>query len=427
MSAYLAFVKNNLRWLAAGMLLTFASSFGQTYFISLFGAQIRSAFHLSHGDFGLVYMLATLTSAAVLVQLGRLADHMRLLTLGLATIGGLAMACCAMALSKQWLWLAVTLFFLRLFGQGMMSHVAMTAMARWFNLYRGRALGIAALGFAVGEAVLPPVFFGVTVYAGWRGAWWLAAGFLLLAAGPALFGLARHERQPGQSGAHAGNAPGTGAVQESIAGGSPAVASWTRLQALGDWRLYALLPGMFAPAFIMTATFFHQAHIVAGKGWSMAMWTAYYPFLAVASIVFSLVAGWAIDRWSARALLAVFLLPMAGGLGLLAGFDQTAGGLAAMVLFGMTAGASLTISSALWAELYGVVHLGSIKALLGAGAVLASALGPGVTGALMDRGIAYETQMAVMAGYALVASAGFVLLTGWLMEPRAPRAASLQS
>ncbi|MDG1009877.1 MAG: MFS transporter, partial [Amylibacter sp.] len=43
------FIRENARWLTAGMLLTFISSFGQTYFISIFASEIQAEFDLSHG------------------------------------------------------------------------------------------------------------------------------------------------------------------------------------------------------------------------------------------------------------------------------------------------------------------------------------------------------------------------------------------
>ena len=48
----LRFVRDNARWLAAGILLTWSSSFGQTYFISLSAGHIRDTFGLSHGEWG---------------------------------------------------------------------------------------------------------------------------------------------------------------------------------------------------------------------------------------------------------------------------------------------------------------------------------------------------------------------------------------
>ncbi len=52
---YISFVITNWRFLMFGLILTFGSSFGQTYFISLFSADIRQSFDLSHGDFGTLY------------------------------------------------------------------------------------------------------------------------------------------------------------------------------------------------------------------------------------------------------------------------------------------------------------------------------------------------------------------------------------
>ena len=76
--------------------------------------------------------------------------------------------------------LFLVIFFLRLFGQGMASHVAVVAMARWFVATRGRALAIATLGFTVGELVLPVSFVALMGVVDWR--WlWVGVGLVALA------------------------------------------------------------------------------------------------------------------------------------------------------------------------------------------------------------------------------------------------------
>ncbi len=60
-----AFLRDNAPWLSAGVLLTFLSGFGQTYFISVFAGEIRSEFGLSHGEWGGIYSLGTTVSAIV--------------------------------------------------------------------------------------------------------------------------------------------------------------------------------------------------------------------------------------------------------------------------------------------------------------------------------------------------------------------------
>ena len=57
-------------------MLTYFSSFGQTYFISASVAEWQAAFSLSHGEFGRLYMFATLASALCLPFIGRLVDVM---------------------------------------------------------------------------------------------------------------------------------------------------------------------------------------------------------------------------------------------------------------------------------------------------------------------------------------------------------------
>ena len=43
-TGYISFIKQNAPFLATGALLSFLSSFGQTYFISIFGGEIRESY-----------------------------------------------------------------------------------------------------------------------------------------------------------------------------------------------------------------------------------------------------------------------------------------------------------------------------------------------------------------------------------------------
>ena len=91
------FLFRNAPWLAAGALLTLLSSFGQTFFISIFAAEIQSEFGLSHGSWGGIYALGTTASAVVMVWAGGLTDKFRVRTLGPAVLLLLALACLFMA------------------------------------------------------------------------------------------------------------------------------------------------------------------------------------------------------------------------------------------------------------------------------------------------------------------------------------------
>lgn len=401
----LPFLRANAPFLAAGALLTFSSSFGQTFLISVFAGAIREEFGLSHGQWGWTYTVGTFASAVVMVWAGVLTDHFRARVLGAAALGLLALASLAMALAPAAWALPLVVFALRFAGQGMMSHVAVVAMARWFVVSRGRALSVASLGIAAGEAFLPLVAVMLMGEVPWR---WLWVGFalFLVAMVPVLTALLRLERTP-QS-----------AAAESVSAGIGG-AQWTRGKALRHFLFWCLVPAILAPSAWSTAFFFQQVHLAQTKGWSHLQLVALFPLFTSAAVISMVLSGWVIDRVGSARLMPVYLLPM--GLGFVVIGSTESLGLAAlgMVLMAISQGANSTLPNAFWAEAYGTRHIGGIKALATAVMVLGSAIGPGLTGALIDRGIVFEDQMPGIAAYFLFASA-FV----WIGVRRAmPRAA----
>ena len=62
----LKFAVSNRQFIAFGFLAAFSSSFGQTYFIGIFGPEFQAEFGLSHTIWGSIYLIGTLASAAML-------------------------------------------------------------------------------------------------------------------------------------------------------------------------------------------------------------------------------------------------------------------------------------------------------------------------------------------------------------------------
>ena len=149
------FIAANRRFLSFGILMSLFSSFGQTYYIAMFSAEIRGVFDLSHGDFGEIYAYATLASGTTLIWLGRKIDHIDLRFYSVLVCVGLIAACLMMSQVSSVVMLGLAIFTLRLFGQGLMSHTAVTSMARYFHERRGLAIGLASTGHAIGEAMFP--------------------------------------------------------------------------------------------------------------------------------------------------------------------------------------------------------------------------------------------------------------------------------
>lgn len=383
------FVRLNARWLSAGFLIAFVSSFGQTYFISIFAGAIRSEFDLSHGAWGGIYLIGTSASAVLMVWAGGLVDHVRIRTLSAFVLVLLAAACLSMAAVPNATALIFVIFALRFTGQGMMAHATTVSMARWFVATRGRALAIASLGFKTGEAVLPFIFVSLMVYFSWRGLWVVSAGIVLLMI-PALVFLLKNERTP-QSVAHANQSTGMNGV------------NWTRNQALKDRLFWTMLLALAGPPCFMTAFFFQQVHVSEVKGFTHISFVSLFPIFTVVSSLSMILAGWAIDKFSTPRILPVYLLPIVIGFILAASSTSLFEMTIALVFLGISQGAASVIVPAFWAEFYGTLHLGSIKAMASAVMVASSAVGPGLSGVLIDLGYSFPFQMYGVAIYFAIA------------------------
>lgn len=392
---------SQVQWIGGGYTMTFASLAGQTSFIALFNVQLRTAFDLSHGAFGFLYTLATLASSVLLIWAGGFADRVAPRRLGVICLVGLAAVCAGMAMSNSIIWLAVMLFGLRFLGQGMVGHIVITAMSRWFFRFRGRALSFSLLGYSTGEAMMPfLVTLAIATY-DWRLVWVAAAVFLMAVLLPVMSFLWRDP--PDGKKARARGAINPDADHTALNTGS----IWTRSAVLRDPIFYALLPGFMVTPAVATLTVFHQAHLVSTKGWDLTFFTAFFPAWSGAALVMSLTTGSLIDRYGAFRLMPFMLLPLGLAMGVIWATDSPNSIPVIMALVGMTAGMMGPTGGALWAELYGTTHIGAIRAMATSALVFASAIGPGIAGALIDLNIPLVDQ-AIFYCLLCFAIAGFL-------------------
>ena len=374
----------------------------ETFFISIFGGEIRASFNLSNGDWGLLYMVGTMASAAVMVFAGGLADIFRVRTLGIFVVAGLALASLAMAFNATLAGLVFVIFALRFLGQGMATHVSAVAMARWFIATRGRALAVAGLGFMIGEATLPLTMVWMKSHVEWR-TLWIGFAVFCVAMCPVIYHLLKLERTP-QS------------TAQSNATLGMMDRHWTRREALTHPLFWLLVPAIVCFSGFGTVFWFHQAHFAEIKGWSHLALVAVFPLgtatLALSTIFF----GWAIDCFGVNRLLPIYIIPYIIAFVLHWYAPTLAWTALAVILMGMSGGGHGTLLNACWAEFYGTQFIGSIKSAATALMVLGSAIGPGLSGWLIDIGVELEIQM---LAYAVCFAVSAVCL--WLAARMAQR------
>jgi MFS family permease len=401
----LSFLKRNFRWIAGGFLLTYFSSFGQTFFISASIGEWRAAFDLSHGEFGRLYMLATLASALCLPFMGRLVDVLPERRVILMVMPVLAAATLLAAFAPSVAVLLGAIFLLRLFGQGMMTHIALTATGRWFDADRGRAVSLVVLGHQGGEGTLPLLFAAISIALGYQAGWIAGAAGLLLIGLPLSY--------------WAYSKPRVATPWQGKDGALPiAQRHWTRGEVLRDPVFWILLLGVLAPPFIGTTIFYHQDYFTELRGWAPQFYALSLTVAAVTTVFFALVCGALVDRFRASAILPFFLLPLSGACFALSVEGPAQLLFLVMFLLGIAYGFSSTLFGALWPEVYGIKHLGAIRSITVSAMVFATAAGPGITGTLIDRGISVPQQMVWIGGYCLLA-AGAMVLASWQLRQRA--------
>ncbi len=361
-----------------GFLIVFFASYGQTFFISLFNIQIRTHYNLSSGEFGLVYALATTLSSLVLVFFAKLIDFIDLRTYSFFVSLGLSFACLGMFLFyNSVFFLFLIIFALRFFGQGAMSHAGETTMARYFGSDRGKAISISTLGGMTGVMILPLLVVKLLNIINFQYVW-LIASISVFFFIPLLFIILNNQKERQ-------NNLKNKLVDNSIN------KKWRVRDVLLDKKFYIYLPLSISTSFIGTGLFFHQIFIINEKKWSLEMLGSSYILLGIFSIVGLILGGSLIDKFNTRKTVLTSLIPLFISILILLIFKNYFFLFVYMSFYGLSMGITTPFIGALWAELYGVESLGTVKALLHASGVLATALSPLVFGYLIDWGFGILT------------------------------------
>lgn len=384
---YLRFTSAHWKPLLFGGILMALSSFGQTYFVALSGPQFRQAFDLSDGGLGTIYAIGTVLSALTLPWLGRLIDRVSVRRYSIYVAGLLTGACLLTAFSPAIFFLGLSFYLLRLGGQGLMVHTAMTATARTFPVDAGKALGVIALGLAIAQAIMPLAAVSLIEHLGWRPAWVINA---LIVVGGTVVALKVLPRQVAIDAPRSNNASSNaGAKGQNL---------WQ------DTRLLVTLPVILASPFVTTGFFFHQVRLAEEKSWSISWVAAWFIAYAITQAISLLVAGPIIDRIGPKRSLPYFMAPQAVAMLALAMSDSIWAAPVYLILTGISSAVASTLATALWMQLYGPEQLSRIRSFVGAWTVIASGASPVVMGLLIDRGVSLQTQALGCFVYMVLAS-----------------------
>ena len=389
-------IKLNFKIIIFGFIFTFFSSFGQSFFIGLFNSNIRAELNITHGQFGSIYALATLLSSFSLIWIGKKIDDFKLINFSFFVIFLLFFSSIFFSLVDSIYFLFIGIFFLRLSGQGLMSHMATTSISRFFSLNRGKALSISWLGLSLAEFVLPiTMIFFLSIYS-WRSIW-ISIGLFIVLFLPILsfFTIRKITFQSRET------------VSENLKNKN--IKNWKRKEILLDPKFYLISLVMLALPAINTGVFVYQSFILESKGWGDFVIAKSFMFYAILSVTTLFISGPIVDKYTSRRILPLMNIPSLFSMLILFSFDHYTSSYFILGLMGISNGLANVLASSTWAEIYGVKYIGSIKALTTSMMVFSTALGTAVFGVIIDTGYSIEVIAMISFLYIMVSNVLIVI------------------
>ena len=385
----------SLKVIIFGFIFTFFSSFGQSFFLGLFNSSIRDTLSITQGQFGSIYASATLLSSFLLILVGKKIDDINIFKFAFFVTLLLSFSCFFFSKISSITFLFAAIFLIRFSGQGMMSHTATTTISRYFTKSRGKALSTCWFGLSTAEFILPVLIVYLLTITTWQNIWILISILVLIFLPITSFILIKKLNFDSRE------------ETENKDFDEKNIKQWKRLEVLKDHRFYIICLNMLAMPWIATGVFVYQSFITESKEWGSYIIAQSFMIYSILSVITLLASGFLIDKFTSRRLLIFMNIPLLLSSLVLFYFDTPVSAFVFLGLIGISNGLANILGSSTWAEIYGVKHLGSIKALTTALMVFSTAFGTALFGILIDRGFSIE-QIALVSSIYIFLS--FILL-----------------
>jgi MFS family permease len=377
---YLQFVRKNRVIVIFGIIMTALSSFGQTFLLAMYVPFLMEEFKLSNGLLSTFYGLATIGAAMALPKLGKLIDTVPLQNFTLATTATFVISLFFLSISQAWWYIPIAFFGLRLAGQGLYNHIAITSMSRYFDINRGKAISLASLGHPLGQAILPAIILVVISKIGWRESLWLNAGIVTIIVAVFTLWVLKSKHLVNESGDVTGSDLGEKKID-----------LMRQRDIMKSKAFWLLTPNIFFIPFAVTGLFFYQFAIIEFKGWNTGLAAAGLTSYAIASFISIILSGPLIDRYKAKTFFPFYLFPLMGALFVIWLVPNPSAIFLYNVLMGFSVGFGSATVAALQVEFFGPTYIGTVRSLFTSIMVLSSAIGPALFGIFLDLGWGFQT------------------------------------
>ncbi len=401
--------------MAFHMSATFSFSLFQVPLIEEFGwsrGALSGAFALSMG----LYAICSPAAGSILERRGPRA----LIPWGTVAIGaGLLLGSRITSLWHAYIFLGV-LIGLGLAMSGFVTHNAL--MPRWFYRHRGLATGIAVSGIGIGSFILMPAIERLIAHFGWRHAYLIFGGAMLLLVLPLKVVLLKN--RPSDVGQ---NVDGASDAEASLLPKPPAAHSRkvgdVFRQVWGDRNFWVLMIIAFVIGLNNNSIWSQLQLFFVDARFGTAFGAFVFGLTGAIRIIGSVAMGWASDRMSRSRAQAISIFLSGAGVGVLLLVPHTDNGatlaFAFAAIYGFGVGGMSTCHVAMSAEAYGGRAFAVIMGLLEICFGLGGFIGPPMAGFLFDHTGSYLLPFGIVILFQTVALVAclFVYRSGLHQEP----------
>ncbi len=291
---------------------------------------------------------------------------------------------------------------MRFSGQGLMSHTSTTAISRFFERSRGKALSTIWFGLSTAEFILPVLVTYFLAILSWRTIWQGIAITIIILLPIVIINTIKSIKLESR--------------EEKKDFKKIRIKNWKRKEVIKDYRFYIVSLNMLAGPWIITGIFVYQSFISDAKIWSAFAIPKAFMIYSVTSIFSLILSGFLVDKFTSRKLIPIVNIPLLLSMITLFFVKSEIGAYVFLGLIGVSNGLANILGSSTWAEIYGVKYIGSIKALTTALMVFSTAFGTALFGILIDQGFSVEN-IAFISGSYIVSSLILLLIFRKELEP----------
>lgn len=348
MIRYFHLLRHHPKFFIFSIASVFFSAPGQTFLISLFIEDICLQTQISPQIFASTYSISTILASLFLYYMGKLVDEWPIRNILYCNAIFFTSAICLLSASSSIYTIFISIFLMRLFGQGVLTLTATATTIKQFSKDRGTALSLTQLGYPLSEFIFPSVAVFSLLHFGWRFSFLIFAGMILFIYLPITVTSISSYKIKHQS------------TSSSILGNDKSLKF-----VLKDRFFPFYLSLSCIPPVLMTAALYFQVMIFESHEWNIRFIALSIFIYALTKFLGTIIIGPIIDRFGVVSPLSILILCIGLATCLISVSGPIYIAYAYYGLYGIGLGFGASTMSYLWALLYGQKHIGEIKGFIG--------------------------------------------------------------